>query len=406
MRNLIVLGLCACVTATAAAQTEVIIRSPGRQDQVISLDSTRRIAEMRATIDSIVRRQEKTIEALRGRTKLMMDTLYTKTLALQSGDLAAKARTGFVRLESNLAAMAQQPHLGVWVDTRPRDSDKYGAYVQLVTPGSPAARAGIVAGDVITKVAGKSLTDMKSDNPEESGPGMRLIAIISKLQTGKTIEVELRRGNDTKTVKVTPVEDNTMTLATRVPGSPLMFGDVPFDVRGSAVPMPSRAFAPGSNLQMFTENGPGGSFAYAFGTSNLFANYELAPMNEKLGSYFGTSEGVLVVNTVSERSLMIRSYTDRDDSMTVRLRGDSIATKAIAGAGVARSRADTFDERGMRTGNQLGLEPGDVIVSIDGRKVNSPSQLMRIVASYDRGDSFKLQYMRQKRAESVDVKMP
>jgi S1-C subfamily serine protease len=60
----------------------------------------------------------------------------------------------------------------------------------------------------------------------------------------------------------------------------------------------------------------------------------------------------------------------------------------------------------VRAVNTLGLEPGDVIVSVDGRKVTTPSQLMRIVSTYDRGDEFKLQIMRQKRAEALTVKMP
>src|ERR1019366_3906141 len=54
----------------------------------------------------------------------------------------------------------------------------------------------------------------------------------------------------------------------------------------------------------------------------------------------------------------------------------------------------------------IGLEPGDVIVSVDGRKVSNPSQLMRIVGTYEHNDEFKLQIMRQKHAETLTVKMP
>ena len=55
---------------------------------------------------------------------------------------------------------------------------------------------------------------------------------------------------------------------------------------------------------------------------------------------------------------------------------------------------------------EVALEPGDVIISVDGRKVTTPSQLIRIVGTYDRGEEFKLQVMRQKRQESIPVKMP
>ncbi len=49
-----------------------------------------------------------------------------------------------------------------------------------------------------------------------------------------------------------------------------------------------------AQFNLFT--GDGGGFGYAFGNNGLFASYELAPLNEKLGAYFGTTEGVLVVN--------------------------------------------------------------------------------------------------------------
>ena len=48
----------------------------------------------------------------------------------------------------------------------------------------------------------------------------------------------------------------------------------------------------------------------------------------------------------------------------------------------------------------------DIGLSVDGRKVTSPSQLMRIVGTYEHNDEFKLQIMRQKRAETLTVKMP
>ena len=55
---------------------------------------------------------------------------------------------------------------------------------------------------------------------------------------------------------------------------------------------------------------------------------------------------------------------------------------------------------------KIPVEPGDVILSVDGRKVTSPSQLMRIVGSYDHNDEFRLQILRQKRAETLTIKMP
>ena len=57
-----------------------------------------------------------------------------------------------------MATIAARPRFGITIDTRPRDTDKVGAYVTAVTPGGPAAKAGIRSGDIIAKVAGKAVT--------------------------------------------------------------------------------------------------------------------------------------------------------------------------------------------------------------------------------------------------------
>ena len=49
----------------------------------------------------------------------------------------------------------------------------------------------------------------------------------------------------------------------------------------------------------------------------------------------------------------------------------------------------------------LGLKGGDVVLSIDGRKATGPGSLMRILGSYDAGDSFKLEIMRNKSRMTV-----
>lgn len=86
--------------------------------------------------------------------------------------------------------------------------------------------------------------------------------------------------------------------------------------------------------------GEGGEFAFGFGRSNL----QLSELNEDLGRYFGTESGVLVLKV------------DEDYG--------------------------------------LDLEAGDVILSIDGRTVDSPSDVYRILGSYDRDETVTAQVMR------------
>ncbi len=83
---------------------------------------------------------------------------------------------------------------------------------------------------------------------------------------------------------------------------------------------------------------------------------EMASVNKDLGEYFGVAEGVLVVRA------------PRDSS--------------------------------------LGLRGGDVILSIGGRKATSPSQAMRVLRSYDRGESFDILVLRQKKKVTVSAKVP
>lgn len=68
-----------------------------------------------------------------------------------------------------------------------------GAYVQTVIEDSPAAKAGIQEGDIITKIAGKKI------NGEDENS---LTAEIGTHKVGETVEVEIYRSGETKTFKV------------------------------------------------------------------------------------------------------------------------------------------------------------------------------------------------------------
>ena len=92
-----------------------------------------------------------------------------------------------------------------------------------------------------------------------------------------------------------------------------------------------------------------------FFMTDALGDLELAPLNADLGSYFGTTEGTLVIR--------------------------------------------------VPEGSTLGLKGGDVILSVDGRKPSSPASLMRILRSYEAGESIKLEIIRQKKRETVAGKL-
>src|SRR5689334_9233827 len=79
------------------------------------------------------------------------------------------------------------------------ETDKVGAKIEGVTPGGPADKAGIKVGDIITSFNGTSLAGVKADDDDDaSGPGTKLVELARKLEPDDTVQVEYRRGGDTK----------------------------------------------------------------------------------------------------------------------------------------------------------------------------------------------------------------
>ena len=246
------------------------------------------------------------------------------------------------------AITQRRARLGVTVDLRASDSDSIGATLSAVTPGGPAAKAGLKSGDIVTRIDGKSLT--ASDNMkrqiDESLPGVRLVEYASQLSPKDTISIEYRRAGTRHTTSLVTGDEPLLSMEIFPDG-----GDFEMKVPGGVTLQrtPFRGMIRGEQL-------PGGilSYSLAFGGGPL-ADLELAPLNPDLGQYFGTSEGVLVINVPGESA--------------------------------------------------LGVKGGDVILSVDGRKATGPSSLLRILRSYDEGDSFKLEIMRNKSRISVTGKL-
>lgn len=240
---------------------------------------------------------------------------------------------------------SRRARLGVVLDMRALDNDSIGATVSSVTPGGPAAKAGIQAGDILTRLNGRPLVGSTREGgrvPEESLAALRLIEILAKLEPGDTVTVEYRRGRETRTATVVTSRERSLAL------SPLDDGTfafrIPERIEGDIM-MPRLR-------RIGSDEGPS-RFMVSFG--GPLASVELAAMNPDLGSYFGTSEGVLVVDAPPR--------------------------------------------------NPFGLKGGDVILSVDGRPARGPSGLHRILASYDRGDVVKLEIMRNRSRQTISARI-
>jgi S1-C subfamily serine protease len=237
--------------------------------------------------------------------------------------------------------MNRRARLGLKVNLRARPTDSVGAYVDAVTPNGPAAKAGIQSGDLITKVDGKSvLTGRQSaaEANQESLPGLRLIELAARLQPNDTIPVEFRRGKERKTVSIVTADEPDILFQAAPGGRSFAF-------RQQVGPDGPRPMTMPLDDHMERLGGP--MFLYG----SPLADLELAPLNPDLGRYFGANEGVLVVSVPKD--------------------------------------------------SELGLKGGDVVLAVDGRKPASPSHFLRILRSYEKGESFKIDVLRNHKRETV-----
>ena len=242
--------------------------------------------------------------------------------------------------------------IGVVVRTRPSDTDTLGAMVDAVTPGGPAATAGLQAGDVITKFGTTPLAVSPAKVPAGTrvpSPGFRLVELVAKLPPNDTVAVEYRRGKSRKTTQVvTAADPENFTVVVDAEGGagvPGMPGAEYWVGRGEG--MEQRALDLALRRSEMVRGSRGGAGEFTFSMGGPLPELELAPVNPQLGSYFGTTEGVLVVD-VPEPAL-------------------------------------------------LGIKAGDVVLAVDGRAVSSPRQLLRVLGSYEPREPLELTVMRQKK---------
>jgi hypothetical protein len=169
---------------------------------------------------------------------------------------------------------------------------------------------------------------------------MKHVQLAHKLEPGDTVKIEYRRGSDTKTATIVAqdVEPN-WTLAG--PGA-------------MAMPRPEVEMHMGPMTGMLAPGAKMEGFSFCYGDS--WCDLDLVSLNPDLGTYFGTSDGVLVV----------------------------------------KSSADSA----------LPLKGGDVILTIGGRKPTSPSHAMRILRSYDAGETVSIDVMRKQKRITVSWKVP
>lgn len=198
-----------------------------------------------------------------------------------------------------------------------------GVEVSGVSPGGPAEQAGIKTGDVLLAVNGQALR-----RGGERTASQQLVEFMRGVEPGRAVKIEYLRDGKQGTVEVTtaPAEPPIVRIVRERMAGPM----------GEGMPMPG--------------------FDGMHGPQRAFRSLELVPVTPKLGAYFGTDRGLLVVR--------------------------------------------------VPEGKGLQLEEGDVLQTIDGRTPDSPGHAFRILQSYQPGEKVKLGVLRQRKQLVLDATLP
>jgi S1-C subfamily serine protease len=228
----------------------------------------------------------------------------------------------------------QRAALGVNIVDAPGES---GVRVLGVAPGGAAAEAGVLTGDVIVGIDDTALANVDGSSAE------LLIRHMGDVQPGQEVELQVLRDGQARTIAVTPGEnEHGFAFVAGGPGDAVVPAVPGLPYAGAG---PNVTFNAAPNVRRFN---------LIFG--GRWNDLELVPLTEQLGSYFGTSEGLLVVKAPD------------DDA--------------------------------------LGLQGGDVIIDIGGRAPASPEHAMRILLSFEPGETLRLTILRRERRQQIEYVIP
>lgn len=217
--------------------------------------------------------------------------------------------------------------LGVLIPDDVENGENRGVRLLAVTPGSGAEKAGLKAGDLVTGLNGSSLAAEGRKSPQK-----RMREVMRALKAGAEVKVDYERDGRARSTTVT-----------------------------TQAPEPDMAMAPLPMIQEWLhgedhEKGPMSGIPWFQFRGPAIRGLELAKLDEDLGAYFRTRDGVLVVKA-------------------------------------PRSGA-------------LSLKSGDVIQKIDGVNVSEPITVLDKLRSRGEEQVVKLDIMRQGRRLEVQGRVP
>ena len=257
--------------------------------------------------------------------------------------------------------MVRGPVLGVVLEPDARA----GVLIAAVTPGSAAGDAGLKEGDRLTSVDGKAIAGVDADTRLSD-----LRTRLHSLDVKRPVALGYLRDGRAATVKVTPRNGEQLVLVHDADGQEISFhgepsvsigpnGETQFESR--MVRIAPAGVAPEIHREIVRIDGGGPpcrdeTCRFTMLEDALRWNgLNLASLGPQLGRYFGSDRGVLVISI--------------PDGMG-------------------------------------GLQPGDVILKLDGKNVTTPREAMGAAHAHEPGSTVRVEYLRDRKQASTTLKIP
>lgn len=230
-----------------------------------------------------------------------------------------------------------------------------GVGISAVTPGGPAEKAGLRAGDIITGINGKEFKTTAQLSADD-----QLLAFMDSVKPGDQLKVAYLRGGKPATTKLSAgkLDVDSFDFAFNAPPMP------PAPPAPPAAPMPPMP----------------PHFAWFMNMDQPWGDMQLVPLSAGLGQYFGTDKGLLVVHAPKHDALELQ---DGDVIMSIGGREPGSPPHAMR---ILRSYApgETVKFDIMRKGKPLKLSvklPAD-------RKMDNGGDVSQLYREFHFGPAF------------------
>lgn len=226
--------------------------------------------------------------------------------------------------------------LGVLIPDESENPDMRGVRLLAVTPGSGAEKAGLKAGDLVTAINGTTLA-----GDAKRPPQVRMKDVMRTLKAGDEARIDYERDGKSRSATVVTQAPEPEIAFTPLPMLEEWLQDEDFDKD-----------AMGSVMPWLNFRGP------------AIRGLELCKLDDDLGSYFKTKDGVLVIKAPKKGALNLKS-----GDVILKIDGDAVS-EPVTVLDKLRSRREvqTVQLDILRQGRKLQLEGKIPVAELAPRK--------------------------------------